>query len=55
MSKSINEYRIARDAYQNAMIIFRDFGLSPLTMTKILNLALGKEKENSYDKFLNDE
>ena len=55
MSNVINEYRIARDSYQNAMVIFRDFGLSPLTMTKILNLALGKEKENSYDKFLNDE
>ena len=52
MSKNINEYKIARDSYQNAMTIFREFGLSPLTMTKIINLASGNKKEDPYEEFL---
>lgn len=53
MAQDRDEYRVARDAFQNAIVIFKEFGLTPLAITRIADIVKDKESNDEYQKFLN--
>ena len=47
------EYRVAIDAYREAVSLFQQFGFTPIGLTKIASL-ITKRVRNAYEDYLNE-
>ena len=53
MSNDMHAYRIARDSLSNAIVILKEFGMTPLSITRIASIIKDNRGDDEYEKFLN--